>query len=195
MKELISKYIYTPIKETLIKLGCSIFGSIDNIRAFDMKYFKLINHTKWRCSTLNSFMLAMTQIGEAWLPLFVVLLAYQYFEIDVNILQKVLWSFAISGLIAQLIKRAIDRDRPTKMEDTIVVGPDPSGESFPSGHTTSAFAFCIMIALIFPQLWIPMIVFASLAGISRIYLGVHWPTDVITGATIGTITSLLVYFL
>ena len=188
--------ILSPIRGFFIFLALKIFESLGAVENFDKKYFYAINHCSWRCSALNSFMLAMTQIGEAWLPIFAVLLSYQYLEIPLYVVQKILWAYAISGLIAIIIKYSINRDRPCKvLSDAIVVGPAPSSQSFPSGHTTSAFAFCIMVACIFTPLIIPMIIFATLAGISRIYLGVHWPTDVITGAIIGTITALLVYFI
>ena len=69
-------------------------------------------------------MLAMTQIGEAWLPIFAVLLSYQYLEIPLYVVQKILWAYAISGLIAIIIKYSINRDRPCKvLSDAIVVGP------------------------------------------------------------------------
>lgn len=195
MKDILNTYIFNPIRKFFVYLAVQIFGSVEAITNFDKKYFYAINHTSWRCSTLNSFMLAMTQIGEAWLPIIATILAYQYLNAPVESLQKILWAFAISGLIAQIIKKAFDRERPTKLLDAIVVGPDPSSESFPSGHTTSAFAFCIMVGCLYTPLILPMLVLAVLAGVSRIYLGVHWPTDVLTGAVIGTISALIVYFI
>ena len=66
-------------------------------------------------------MLAMTQLGEAWLPLILVILGQQYLGIHVEVVQKIIWSFAISGLITQIIKHAMDRERPTKLEDAILI--------------------------------------------------------------------------
>jgi len=168
---------------------------LSKTKDFDMTWFYKINHTKWRCSTLNSFMLAMTQIGEAWLPIIAVLLSYQYGQVDIKILQKILWTYAVSGLVCQVLKHLIDRERPTTLPDVNIVGPAPTTQSFPSGHTTSAFAICSIMILMFPNLWLPMMILAILAGTSRIYLGVHWPTDVFIGSLIGIITSLIVYFL
>ena len=190
---MVDKYIMNPIKNFILGLIVKYFNSVETIKEFDLKWFYKINHFKYRNSTLNSFMLAMTQLGEAWLPLILVILGQQYLGIHVEVVQKIIWSFAISGLITQIIKHAMDRERPTKLEDAIIVGPAPGNQSFPSGHTTSAFSYCIMIGLIIPQMFPVMLILACLAGISRIYLGVHWPSDVIIGSIIGSITSLIVY--
>lgn len=197
-KEEAKNSIYGWITDTIKDINQKI-EEIKNIfnkfQEWDIKNFYKINDTKYRCSTLNSFMLAMTQIGEAWLPIITILLFYQYGNLNVFVIQKVLWSFAISGLIAQAIKHLFDRDRPcVVLADAKVVGPAPGSQSFPSGHTTSAFAICTIFSLILPELTIPMLILAALCGVSRIYLGVHWPSDVIAGMIIGIATSLIVYF-
>ncbi|MCJ7688768.1 MAG: phosphatase PAP2 family protein [Clostridiaceae bacterium] len=65
--------------------------------------------------------------------------------------------------------------------------------SFPSGHTTGAFALAVIIALYFPMFGFITIPLACGVGISRMYIGVHYPTDVIMGIFIGTICSILTY--
>lgn len=159
----------------------------------DTELFFAINGTSLRNSTLNSFMLAMTQLGEAWLPLLGVVLFYSKEGMPVEILQKILWAYAISGGICQIIKHLVDRPRPSTLPGAITVGPAPTSQSFPSGHTTSAFAFATMIALFFPSWTIVCLILGILAGISRIYLGVHYPLDVAVGALIGMITSCIVF--
>lgn len=65
----------------------------------------------------------------------------------------------------------------------------PMLSSFPSGHTTSSFAIAVTIAMLWPGnrrfAGVLLISVATLIGISRIYRGVHWPTDVIAGAALG----------
>ena len=121
---MIDKYIMNPIKNFILGLIVKYFNSVETIKEFDLKWFYKINHFKYRNSTLNSFMLAMTQLGEAWLPLILVILGQQYLGIHVEVVQKIIWSFAISGLITQIIKHAMDRERPTKLEDAIEIKKD-----------------------------------------------------------------------
>lgn len=68
--------------------------------------------------------------------------------------------------------------------------------SFPSGHTASAFSLAIVGARYFPAFALGFYIFAALIGMSRLYLAVHFPTDVLVGALVGSImTSLsLAYF-
>ena len=67
--------------------------------------------------------------------------------------------------------------------------------SFPSGHTSSAFTFAMAITMVLKKkgVAIPAFIFAFLMGISRIYVGVHYPTDVIVGAVVGILYALIGY--
>lgn len=67
--------------------------------------------------------------------------------------------------------------------------------SFPSGHTSSAFTFAMAITMVLRKksVSIPAFIFAFLMGLSRIYVGVHYPTDVIVGAVVGIIYALIGY--
>lgn len=69
--------------------------------------------------------------------------------------------------------------------------------SFPSGHTSSAFTFAMAISLVLKNkgVSIPAFIFAFLMGMSRIYVGVHYPTDVIVGAVVGILYALIGYFI
>ena len=73
--------------------------------------------------------------------------------------------------------------------------------SFPSGHTTTAFELAVSMSMLLgleeKKKWpaIPLMIFAFLVGISRIYVMVHYPTDVIVGMVIGTLAGVVAYYL
>lgn len=93
----------------------------------------------------------------------------------------------------ELLKRLVERPRPYDAFSDLepLVGP-PGGSSFPSGHTGAAFAFSWVVFRTQPKKYgIPALILAALMGISRLYVGVHYPTDVlggmITGIAIGEV--------
>jgi len=106
-------------------------------------------------------------------------------------------SFALASLVTRIPKTLVGRDRPDNWEGNgpfSFKGPF-HGNSFPSGHTTASFAVASVIATQFrDSKWIPVAAYsvAGLAGISRIYDNKHWLTDVVAGATIGTLVGNLV---
>lgn len=87
-----------------------------------------------------------------------------------------------------LLKPLFERARPT---DVILRIPKEESFSFPSGHTVNAFFIAMFLGLFFPRLRIPMFLLATLTGLSRIYCGVHFPTDVLAGAIVGMVLAYL----
>jgi membrane-associated phospholipid phosphatase len=67
----------------------------------------------------------------------------------------------------------------------------PSSTSFPSGHSASAAAFAVAVGDVLPPLRLPLRVAASIVAFSRVYTGVHYPGDVLVGATVGTLAGRL----
>jgi membrane-associated phospholipid phosphatase len=92
-----------------------------------------------------------------------------------------------SALITTTLKYTIDRDRPFVTYPDIQKLSAAGSPSFPSGHTSEAFATATSLSIAFPKWYViaPAYVWASAAAYSRMHLGVHYPTDVLAGAIIG----------
>jgi undecaprenyl-diphosphatase len=100
----------------------------------------------------------------------------------------VLAADAVADGIAALLKLAFGVHRPAEKGDLLGV---PHSRSFPSGHTATSFACATVIALLVPRA-APLVYLLALAiSYSRLYVGVHWPSDVLGGIVVGVLTALL----
>jgi undecaprenyl-diphosphatase len=90
----------------------------------------------------------------------------------------------------QLVKRSVERPRPSSRVHCDTLVAEPPCFSFPSGHATAAMSVAFMYAAAFPSYAIALMALAVAVGFSRVRLGVHYPGDVLAGQLIALISDI-----
>lgn len=179
---------------------------METLLHYDRELFYAINHGL-NHPLLDPVMWLITSLGLGWVQLLLLSSVSGYLawrRVPVAVFRGVFVSgvlvFVGSGVLVQAIKRTVPRLRPSNLPDAIVA-PDERifHNSFPSGHTTTAFALAMWVLLLTYRTryrwWgYGALVLAGLVGLSRIYRGVHYPFDVLVGALLGVAWGVLIYF-
>lgn len=102
----------------------------------------------------------------------------------------------VGVIIYKIVKALTERPRPYTQRDDIQLGAAPLDRySFPSGHTLHAISFSLIAIHFYPELAWLLAPFAALVAVSRVVLGLHYPTDVLAGAGIGMMLGLVAIYL
>ncbi|ANE46302.1 phosphoesterase [Paenibacillus swuensis] len=100
-------------------------------------------------------------------------------------------ALAVSHIPVAIIKKKYPRLRPYLVLPQTNIGKSQlTDHSFPSGHTTAAFSVLVPFIMAYPMLSTALIPLGVLVGLSRMYLGLHYPSDVLAGCAVGTITAM-----
>jgi len=111
---------------------------------------------------------------------------------------EILGSVALEIALSEAMKITIDRQRPGERHPTLIFPyKHLKGQSFPSGHTSLAFATAASLSLQYRKWYVtvPAYLWASSVGYSRVYLGVHYSSDVLAGAVVGIGSAYLAHWL
>ena len=104
--------------------------------------------------------------------------------------ERALLTLVVSHLVVQLVKRTVGRPRPSRSVGCAVLVAEPDRFSFPSGHATAAMSVAFVYANAYPSLALPLVALAGAVGMSRVFLGVHYPGDVLIGQLLAFVTGL-----
>ena len=144
---------------------------------------------------LDKIVLGITQLvqsGIIWIVLTLILLIIPKTRRTGGVMLAALLIETV--LCNLLLKNIVARTRPCDVNTAVqLLISRPHGYSFPSVHTAMAFSAAGALCFSKNRLWIPVLVFACLIAFSRLYLYVHYPTDVLTGAILGVLCGYIGY--
>lgn len=172
-------------------------GAMKNpFKSFDDRVIHFMNQTI-RCKFFDFFFYHVTNLaGPTALVLFCTVPMPFLKSTGRLVLLEVIGALILSGIVVQILKRIFMRNRPYWiLKELNTLGLDLSDYSFPSGHTTAGFSLGTVLALNFPEYGVFFILFACIIGLSRMYLAVHYPTDVMAGMVIGVVSALVMHYL
>lgn len=165
----------------------------------DHSWFILINKLGSN-SFFDSIMPVITN-KFTWIPLYVLILIYFIVKhrkyAFIPVIGLALSVGASDYITSGIIKPSVERTRPCNIEEleANILAPCRNSPSFPSSHASNHFAIAVFMMYFLKKKWrrliIPFYLWAFLIAYSRVYVGVHFPFDVLTGAFIGVILGLI----
>jgi undecaprenyl-diphosphatase len=165
-------------------MGTRLTAAFAQFDQMELRFCRYLNRSSG-LPTPRAFFHLVSRLGDGWLWYALIAWAAAQPGGGAPALQLALTGSV--GLLAyKLIKRHAVRERPFITHSAISCGAAPLDRySFPSGHTLHAVSFAVLGSHHLPELALPLAGFAALVGLSRVVLGLHYPTDVAAGALLG----------
>jgi len=162
------------------------------VASFDFSVLNFI-YDNFRCGILDTLMPAVSKLGNAgliWIVLAAALLIGRRNRMaGVAVLCALVLDLIVCNVV---LKPLVARIRPCDVNTAVqLLIARPADYSFPSGHTAAAFAATSALYFSRRRLWIPALVLAVLIAFSRLYLYVHYPTDILAGIVVGIFMGYL----
>ena len=172
----------------------------EQLKEWDRELFIYLNGLG--IERLDSFWIFITQ-EENWIPLYLIFiilifLAYKKKQVFI-VLIGFLCSFLVTFGVTRFIKASVARVRPNNVEslqEVIRILQEPTYYSFVSGHTSTSIAITTFMVLILRHRykWVYLFyLWPILFATSRVYVGVHYPSDLAAGAFVGVIIAIIIY--
>ncbi|MDR6999067.1 undecaprenyl-diphosphatase [Neobacillus niacini] len=163
---------------------------------FECRIFQKVNR-HFDKKLLNLFFRSITHLGGAKFTIISTFLLLILLPRETRLIAiSSAVALSASHIPVQIVKQMFPRKRPYLMIEKTKFPDNPlQDHSFPSGHTTAIFAVVIPYILFIPQLALALIPLGICVGVSRIYLGLHYPSDVIAGGILGSLTGILCFYI
>lgn len=165
---------------------------IKRIQAFDTRTFLSLLDTPFQ-TPLTKLALIVSFTADGWLYFVLLPIIIVAKETDARSwLMLALMAFTAERTLYYVLKNTFRRRRPPAALENFKASIVASDEfSLPSGHTSGAFLFVTFLSFGISLMFLPLYLWAMSVGASRVILGVHFPTDIVIGALIGTSIALV----
>jgi len=175
------------MSSTVIRMSAALLGAAGIVWLLNKPLFSLLNGS-WG-AVPDSVMLSVTHLGNGVVAALIFCLLAP-FRKDITV--RAILAIILAGIITSIVKELVSSPRPPSVlgEGAFVLGPVLRGNSFPSGHTATAFAAAFSLRPLAPW-WVYRLAVGAAAavGFSRIYIGAHFPLDAFFGAAAGWIAA------